>query len=176
MFLLDFWGSLDIWGRFFLVVTAATWIHGVWDMRPLFGRQHVLGAEIIGLSLIVTHVLERSLNDKSPVAAFAILDVATAGLFLWQALAKKAVWAALCVIVYFFMGLAHVAFIMTGQANELRYHQNLDALYGAALLIINCAILAGRHAWGESWDYRIDRIRRGWTFSGIRLPRCSGHT
>lgn len=166
---------MDVWGWFFLVATGLTLANGVIPLRPLFGRHHCLGGEIIAASLAATHLLEWAFDMKSPVAAFAILDLITGAVFFWQAMTKRAAWAASCVIIYFLMELAHVSFILADQGNEIAYHKTLDALFGLALLIINLAIFAGRHVWGERMDFAVNRLLGGWTFSGLSLPRVAHH-
>lgn len=162
---------LDFWGWFFLLATIGTVLNSHFPIRPLFGRHHVLGAEIIAVSLAATWTIRLMSHDPSPVWQYALLDVATGGAFLWVMLHKKAVWAACCVLIYSMMSVTHASYLLSGQVNEFRYLQWLDGLFALALATINTAIIAGRHAWGESWDRSVYRIRRGWTFTGLRFPR-----
>lgn len=163
---------LDFWGWFFLIATIGTLLNSHFPIRPLFGRHHVLGAEVIFASLMATWAVRLLSNDPSPIWQYALLDVATGGIYLWIMLHKKAAWAALCVIIYALMGVTHISYVLSGQVNEYRYLQWLDGLFAMALITINTAIFAGRHVWGERMDRTIDGVLSGWTFSGLRVPRA----
>ena len=162
---------MNAWGAFYVGAVAGTLAHSVFPIGPLRGRQHTLGAEIIALSWTVAGAARLIFEDPTPLAAYAIIDVSTAAAFLAVALRKQAAWAAICVILHAGMASLHLAYFAIGQGNDNAYIWILNTLFLFALITVNTAIAAGRYAWGEGLDRWYHHRRRGWTFSGLRIPR-----
>lgn len=165
---------MGFWGWFYIVAVVATLLNGHLPIDPLKRRQHAAGSEILAGSWVAAYYTRAIFNDPTPLVASSIIDVITSGIFLFVAMKNKAIWAALCVIIYSGMGMLHLAYKISGEGNELGYIWILNSLFFMALLTVNTAIMAGKHAWGAV----LDNLRyplRDWTFTGLRRPRGENH-
>lgn len=166
---------MGFWGWFYLSAVGLTLFHAVFPAIPFRGRQHALGAEIIAVSWLCAHAARQVMNDPTPLAAYAFIDVITAWVFLTVALRRRAIWAAMCVIIHAGMGTLHLVYFAMGEGHDYGYIVVLNGLFCCALLTINTAIFAGRHEWGSRLDQWLHHRASGWTFSGLRVSRCGHH-
>lgn len=159
---------MGFWAWFYLTCVVVTLAHAHFPILPKRLIHHACGSEFIAASWGASFLARYFLGDPTPLAAYAIIDTATALAFLVLALRNEAVWAAICVIIHALMCALHLSFYLTGETSDTGYIWLLNSLFFAALLVINFAILAGRHSWGERIDDRFGSHLRGWTFSGVR--------
>lgn len=162
--------GLGFWGTFYLACVAGTLFYSHFPIRPLYGRQHVFGAEIIAASWAASWWARAAFADETPLEAYALIDVLTILAFSFPMLRKRAAWAAVCVILHAGMLCLHLAYYVTGEHNRLLYIWMLNSLFFASLVSINTAIAAGRHVWGERLDQLVMARFRGVTWSGLSLP------
>ena len=167
---------MGFWGWFYTIAVGLTLLHGVVPAFPKYGRHHSLGAEILAVSWLAAHASRSIFNDPTPLAAYAAIDAMTAWVFLAVALGRKAIWAAMLVIIHAGMGALHLVYFAIGQGDDYSYIVTLNGLFCCALLTINTAILAGRHEWGSTLDSWLHHRAGGWTFSGLRLSRFAGNS
>lgn len=167
---------MGFWGWFYFGAVTMTLLHGVAPATPFRGRHHVLGAEIVAVSWLASHASRVIFSDPTPLAAYAFIDAMTAWAFLFVALRRRAIWAAMLVIIHAGMGALHLAYFATGEGDDYSYIVTLNGLFICALLTLNTAIFAGRHEWGSRIDRWIHYRAGGWTFSGLSLSRGSSDT
>lgn len=159
------------WHLFHLTLAFAALGYAVWDMRPLVGRQFLFGAEI-HLAVIVLSWLARKVSgDISPVALYTLIDMAAASAFAIIMFRKKAIWAALCVILHSVMLALHFAFFIAGKISQAIYLWTLGVLTFAVFITIVIGTAAGRHEFGRAWDKALAHRFRGWSVSGTFEPR-----
>lgn len=164
--------TVNFWGVFYIAAVAGTMVHALIPLSKTKGRQHVLGAEIIALSWSASFVARDVMGDPTPLVAYSMIDVVTTAAFLTVALQKKAVWAAICVILHAAMVFLHLAHFIN-RGSDLNYVWLLNSLFLIALLTINGAILVGRYEPLARMDRFVVHRLRGWTFSGFRFPRMA---
>lgn len=180
--------GLANWGTFYLLAVIFTLAHSLLRVdigrrpfrlrvivEPLIGRNHTFGAEIIAASWLASWAAREITGDQSPLSIYAGIDAATIIAFSVPMLRKKAVWAAVCVILHAVMLFLHLAHFVTDESNFWLYVRVLNGLFLASLIAINVATAAGRHAWGERLDSVCMATFPGWSWSGIRIPRRAGY-
>jgi len=163
------------WQWFYLTLVSLTLVNSHLPIRPLFGRSHVLGAEIIAVAWLASWAAREWRGDWSPVEANAAIDLSCVLAFTFIAVQKKALWAAASSLLHIAMLVLHFAFGVTGQVNEAVYLWTLNSLFAACLLVINTAIFAGKQAWGERVDQYLVAHLRGYSWSGLRSRGVSRH-
>lgn len=166
---------MGFWGWFYAIAVGLTLFHSYVPLLPKRMRHHSFGAEIIAVSWGSSFFMRWALGDATPLIANATIDLLTAIVFLYVALRNEAAWAAVCVGLHSLMCALHLSFYLTGEVNATGYIWILNSLFLTALLVINFAILAGRHAWGEAVDQAFVSRLRGWTFSGVRDRRFQNY-
>lgn len=164
------------WLWFHLVCAIAALSYAVfWDMRPLVGRQFVFGAEIhlvvVGLSWLARKVTD----DISPVTLYSLIDMAAVSFFALIMFRKKAIWAALCVIIHSVMLALHMAFFIAGEISQAAYLWTLGVLTFLVCIIIGTGTAASRHEFGRRWDDFLAPRLRGWSWSATFAPRLSDY-
>ena len=164
------------WWTFHSLAVALTMVHAYLPLTSRVGKQHVIGAETICLSWIACQIVRTVTGDRTPIEIYALIDVIVAGVFLHMALRNRAVWAAFIVILQGMMTALHlVRFVMVGDERVLDYGYLwvLNSLFFLTLVTTNIATAVGRHAWGRMVDEFFVARFRGWTWSGLRIPRNS---
>lgn len=161
---------MGFWGTFYASAVFLTLIHSMVPIMPKRLRHHTVGAEIITLTWIGSLLSREITGDLTPLEAFAAIDVAAAGAFLWVAVAKKAIWAAVCVVIHAAMSALHLA-QKIAQVSDYSYLVILNGLFLASLIVINVAIVVARHSWGRHVDQFFMAVSGGWNWSGAREHR-----
>lgn len=142
-------------------------------LEPLFGRNQLLGAEIMVAQWMVMESCRRMTGDLSPVEINAVVDGVTSALFLLIALRKRAAWAAVCFLIHVSMLVLHLAYFSNGETSEIGYISILNVLFGASLVTIITAIWTGRHEVGSRVDDFFASLWTRWSWSGVRSSRIA---
>jgi len=163
------------WYPFYFLASGATFHYSLFPLRPGRGRQHVIGAFVMFMSLLASISAQDIFNDKAPLIAHQAIDGFIGAVFLGITIQRRAIWSALCVAVHAGMAVLTYYQYNYNVYSDTEYLVRLNLLFLLALLVINVAIFTGRQAVGEAIDGFIVRRLRGWTFTGLRLPRLYSH-
>lgn len=169
--LLTAFAAFGLWYPFYFLASGATVYYSLFPIVEGKGRQHALGAEVLFLSLVASVVMQEVLNDTAPLIAHQAIDGIVGATFLWVTIRHRALWSALCVAVQAGMAVLTYYQYMYNVYTTEGYLTRLNLLFIAALVIVNTAVLIGRRPVGETVDGFFLRHFRGWTFTGLRLPR-----
>lgn len=149
--------------------------YAVLDMRPLVGRQHLLGSEILLGSVILSNLGRHFTGDIAPVAVYGAIDIVAICGYAFLMLRNKALWAAVCVIIHTVMMTLHFGFFLVGEVGALTYLWALGILNFLAFLTIIMGTAAGRHEFGRGWDDFLAPRLRGWSWSGVFSTRIKAY-
>lgn len=166
---------MGFWGWFYFLSVMATLFHSLVPIIPRRARHQTLGAEIIAVSWFASLLARHLTGDDTPTELYAGIDLTTGGIMLVIAQKKRAIWAAVCVLLHCAMGVLHLAYFIGGEVNPVGYIWILNSLFLTSLIAINLAIFAGRHEWGERIDELFVARFRGWSWTGLRTPRILHH-
>ncbi len=157
------------WDEVFFVWVAMSILFAAWPFDEK-GRHHVTGAEIFMVEWIITNMLMGDMFT-APVGTvlYTVVDVIAGAIFLWFALNKKAVWAAVCVLTHFGMGLVHFKMYL-GEWHSFYYVLSLNILYSISILSNNIGVWAGRYDRVFLLDRIFSALPGHPTFSGFRIP------
>lgn len=163
------WAAFHFWTAFLLVS------YTLWDARPKIGRQHTLGAEVLLGTWIASWAARHIFQTDPPYVAYATIDMGAVVIFSTLMMRRRALWAALCVVLHTVMLFLHLAYFVTGQINQGFYLWTLGVLFSASVLTVLIATAAGRHEWGTRLDHVFMAHLRGWTWSGLIRSRPYCH-
>jgi len=150
-------------------------IYAVWDMRPLVGRQHLFGSEILLGAVILSRLAREYTGDIAPVALYGAIDIAAVSGYFFLMLRNKALWAAVCVLLQTGMLALHFGYFIAGEIGVSAYLWALGGLHFLVFLTIIIGTMAGRHEFGRAWDDFFASRIRGFSWSGVLSTRLSAY-
>lgn len=163
------------WFYFHVSCAVIALTYALWDLRPLVGRQHLFGAEILFLAVILSRGVRGYTGDIAPVALYGAIDIAALCGYAFLMLRNKAAWAAVCVILHTVMLALHFGYFVGGQVGQEAYLWTLGILNFFVFISIIIGTAAGRHEFGRGWDDFLAPRLRGYTWSGVLAPRLSAY-
>lgn len=162
------WSFFHIGTAFALALYTVIDDWRTFKVNPLIGRQHVLGAEVLFFSALLSWVSREVTQDEAPLAFYAGIDVVAVTIFAWIMARKQAAWAALCVLFHAAMLALHLYVFESGSKDASFFRWVLGALQFASVLTVLAATLIGRH----DRFARLDDINLN--MAGLRIRSWSG--
>ncbi|MCK5745659.1 MAG: hypothetical protein KAH44_05565 [Oricola sp.] len=162
---------MDFWTIFHFGVALLIILYAIWDLRPLVGRQFLFGAEIHAGMLFASFLARFISGDPYPVLWYGLIDATAVSLYALIMFRKKAIWAAVCVLIQSVMLFMHPAYVAFGQINQKEYLWGLGIMTFLSALAIFIGTMAGRHEFGRGWDDFLSSHLHGWSWSGAVSSR-----
>ena len=163
------------WTLFHYAMAVGALIYAISDLRPLVGRQHMFGAEINLGVVALSHLARILAGSAYPVLWFSPIDAVAVSLYANIMFRKKAIWAAMCVILHTAMLILHPLYFVFGRVNASFYLWGLGVLSFLVALTIIIGTAAGRHEFGRRWDDFFANRLLGWSWSGTFATRLSAY-